>query len=57
MYLTVSSLPPANSQLLELSVIAGDEERLMELVQHFENHVQQEWFEPWEQLNWLVNNL
>jgi len=53
----VSALPPASSRLSELSVIAGGEERLMELMQHFENHIQQEWFEPWEQLSWLTNNL
>lgn len=49
--------PPASDQLSELSVIAGSEERLMSLVRRFENHIRQEWFEPWEQLSWLVNNL
>ncbi|XP_076470808.1 RAB11-binding protein RELCH homolog isoform X2 [Babylonia areolata] len=53
----LSALPSASSRLLELPIIAGDQERLMALVHRFENHVQQEWFEPWEQLNWLVNNL
>ncbi|KAL8571755.1 hypothetical protein ACOMHN_051122 [Nucella lapillus] len=53
----LSSLPSASSRLLELPVIAGDQERLTSLVHRFENHVQQEWFEPWEQLNWLINNL
>ena len=57
MIISVSSLPAASSQLLELWVIVGGEERLLSLVRHFENHIQQEWFEPWDQFNWLLNNM
>ncbi|KAK7505693.1 hypothetical protein BaRGS_00002964 [Batillaria attramentaria] len=57
MTVDLTVLPPASDRLSELSVLVGSEEQLQALVQHFENHIQQEWFEPWEQLNWLVNNL
>ncbi|XP_025114881.1 lisH domain and HEAT repeat-containing protein KIAA1468-like isoform X4 [Pomacea canaliculata] len=55
--LDVSYMPPSSSNLSDMHVIAGGEGRLLGLVQQYESHIQQEWFEPWDQLNWLVNNL
>ncbi|KAL3860033.1 hypothetical protein ACJMK2_010206, partial [Sinanodonta woodiana] len=49
--------PKPNSPLTDLRTIMGSNSRLAGLVAGFEEHIAQEWFEPWDSLNWLVNNL
>ncbi|KAH9515545.1 hypothetical protein Btru_011363 [Bulinus truncatus] len=53
----VSRYPRATSSLNDLLVMSGGEQILVKLVSQFEGHIDQEWFEPWEELNWIVNNL
>ncbi|KAK3746890.1 hypothetical protein RRG08_030301 [Elysia crispata] len=52
-----SQFPAVASRLSDLCVMAGGEQVLARLVHQFEEHIGQEWFEPWEELNWIVNNL
>ena len=52
-----SRFPAAGSQLTDLTVIVGSKRCLAAMVQLFEDHIDQEWFEPWDSLNWVVNNL
>jgi len=47
----------SNSRLTDLVTIVGNKWHLGALVKLFEEHIGQEWFEPWDNLNWLVNNL
>ncbi|CAG5116113.1 unnamed protein product, partial [Candidula unifasciata] len=56
-HVDTTRFPEANSPLSDLAVMAGGEEALIHLVTQFEAHIDQEWFEPWEELNWIVNNL
>ncbi|GFO28822.1 lish domain and heat repeat-containing protein kiaa1468 [Plakobranchus ocellatus] len=53
----MSRFPGSTSPLSDLSVMAGGEQVLAGLVHRFEEHIGQEWFEPWEEINWIVNNL
>ncbi|XP_071176146.1 RAB11-binding protein RELCH homolog [Mytilus edulis] len=48
--------PKSSSPLTDLNVIIGDSEELSSLVHRFHNHLSQEWFEPWDSFNWVVNN-
>jgi hypothetical protein len=40
-----------------MTIIAGNRKRLVAMVKLFEEHIDQEWFEPWDNLSWVVNNL
>ncbi|KAK3085392.1 hypothetical protein FSP39_002678 [Pinctada imbricata] len=53
----MSRFPKPTSPLTDLRVIMGDNSKLSALVHLFEEHLSQEWFEPWEMFNWVVNNL
>ncbi|XP_067652799.1 RAB11-binding protein RELCH homolog [Haliotis asinina] len=53
----MSRFPMPNCPLSDLSVILGGKQELSTLVHLYAEHLSQEWFEPWEQLNWVVNNL
>lgn len=55
--LEASRFPKPSSPLTDLKVIIGDSLRLSSLVFLFEEHISQEWFEPWETINWVVNNM
>lgn len=55
--LPASRFPTPSSTLTDLVTICGDKLRLAALVSLFEDHISQEWFEPWDSLNWVVNNL
>ncbi|CAC5412344.1 RAB11-binding protein RELCH,RAB11-binding protein RELCH homolog [Mytilus coruscus] len=48
--------PKSSSPLTDLNVIIGDSGELSSLVHRFQNHLSQEWFEPWDSFNWVVNN-
>ncbi|XP_035825823.1 RAB11-binding protein RELCH, partial [Aplysia californica] len=56
-YVDTSRFPGASSALSDLAVMAGSDASLVTLVRQFEGHLDQEWFEPWEEMNWIVNNL
>ncbi|XP_055891966.1 RAB11-binding protein RELCH homolog isoform X3 [Biomphalaria glabrata] len=56
-YVDFSRYPRATSPLNDLLVMCGGEQALVKLASHFESHIDQEWFEPWEEINWIVNNL
>ncbi|XP_052816582.1 RAB11-binding protein RELCH homolog isoform X2 [Mya arenaria] len=47
----------SSSRLTDLVTIVGNKWHLGALVKLFEEHIGQEWFEPWDNLNWVVNNL
>ncbi|XP_052230319.1 RAB11-binding protein RELCH homolog isoform X2 [Dreissena polymorpha] len=47
----------SGSRLTDLVTIVGNKWHLGALVKLFEEHINQEWFEPWDNLNWMVNNL
>ncbi|XP_041376691.1 RAB11-binding protein RELCH homolog [Gigantopelta aegis] len=49
--------PESTSLLSDLRVIVGDDRHLLALINKFEEHIGQEWVEPWEQYNWIINNL
>ncbi|XP_022335472.2 RAB11-binding protein RELCH homolog isoform X2 [Crassostrea virginica] len=53
----VSRFPKPSSLLTDLKVVCGDKDQLSALVYLFEHHIGQEWFEPWDSFNWVVNNL
>ncbi|XP_048752282.1 RAB11-binding protein RELCH homolog isoform X2 [Ostrea edulis] len=53
----ISQFPKPSSLLTDLKVVVGDKDQLSALVHLFEHHISQEWFEPWDSLNWVVNNL
>ncbi|KAL5022360.1 hypothetical protein ScPMuIL_001515 [Solemya velum] len=55
--LDCSNIPTCSSRLTDLRIIYGDTQRLSALVMLFEEHLNQEWFEPWQSFNWIVNNL
>jgi hypothetical protein len=54
---SVSRFPKPSSLLTDLKVVVGDKDQLSALVHLFEHHISQEWFEPWDSFNWVVNNL
>ncbi|XP_060602850.1 RAB11-binding protein RELCH homolog isoform X2 [Ruditapes philippinarum] len=47
----------SKSPLTDMTIIAGNRKRLVAMVKLFEEHIDQEWFEPWDNLSWVVNNL
>ncbi|ELT88848.1 hypothetical protein CAPTEDRAFT_190660 [Capitella teleta] len=49
-----SRFPPSPSELLDLSILVESPERLSVLLSLYENHINAEWFEPWEALNWVT---
>lgn len=53
----VSRFPKPSSDLTDLRVIVGNVRTLSAWVQQYEEHISQEWFEPWEQFNWVIKNL
>ncbi|KAL4235190.1 hypothetical protein ACF0H5_006828 [Mactra antiquata] len=52
-----SRFPKPSSPLTDLTTIAGNRKKLAAMVTLFEDHIDQEWFEPWDNLSWVVNNL
>ena len=55
--ISASRFPTPSSTLTDLVTITGDKQHLAALVNLFEDHISQDWFEPWDSLNWVVNNL
>ncbi|KAK6185475.1 hypothetical protein SNE40_007698 [Patella caerulea] len=55
--LDVCRFPDASCRLSDISIIIGDDRHLSNLVYLYEEYISQEWFESWDQLNWVVNNL
>ncbi|XP_062567299.1 RAB11-binding protein RELCH homolog [Saccostrea cucullata] len=53
----ISRFPKPCSLLTDLKVVCGDKDQLSAFVHLFEHHIGQEWFEPWDSFNWVVNNL
>ncbi|CAL1537766.1 unnamed protein product, partial [Lymnaea stagnalis] len=56
-FCSVSRFPRPTCALSDLLVMSGGERAFVKLLSRFEGHIDQEWFEPWEELNWIVNNL
>ena len=55
--ISASRFPTPSSTLTDLVTITGDKQHLAALINLFEDHISQDWFEPWDSLNWVVNNL
>ncbi|XP_052822976.1 RAB11-binding protein RELCH homolog isoform X2 [Octopus bimaculoides] len=53
----VFRFPKPSSDLTDLRVIFGNVNQLSAYIEQYEEHISQEWFEPWEQFNWVVKNL
>ncbi|XP_060073461.1 RAB11-binding protein RELCH homolog [Ylistrum balloti] len=52
-----SRFPKPSSPLSDLKTVVGGGRELSALMYLYENHISQEWFEPWDNFNWVVNNL
>ncbi|XP_033755767.1 LOW QUALITY PROTEIN: RAB11-binding protein RELCH-like [Pecten maximus] len=52
-----SRFPKPSSSLSDLKTVVGGGRELSALMSLYENHISQEWFEPWDNFNWVVNNL
>ncbi|XP_059148848.1 RAB11-binding protein RELCH-like isoform X1 [Physella acuta] len=56
-HVELTRFPGSSCPLSDLIVMSGGERALVQLVTKFEGHIGQEWFEPWEEMNWIVNNM
>ncbi|XP_069112711.1 RAB11-binding protein RELCH homolog isoform X2 [Argopecten irradians] len=52
-----SRFPKPSSALSDLKTVVGGGQELSALMHLYEDHITQEWFEPWDNFNWVVNNL
>ncbi|OWF38039.1 hypothetical protein KP79_PYT14357 [Mizuhopecten yessoensis] len=52
-----SRFPKPSSPLSDLKTVVGGGKELSALMSLYEKHISQEWFEPWDNFNWVVNNL
>ncbi|GIY95221.1 RAB11-binding protein RELCH homolog [Caerostris extrusa] len=51
----VDRLPTYPSSVLNPSIIFGDGDELMSAVKAFDRYLNSEWYKPWEQHDWAVN--
>ncbi|ESO82885.1 hypothetical protein LOTGIDRAFT_108770 [Lottia gigantea] len=48
--------PVSSCKLTDINIIIGDKQYLYHLLSLYEDYISEEWYEPWDQLNWVVNN-
>ncbi|GAB1600715.1 RAB11-binding protein RELCH homolog isoform X1 [Argonauta hians] len=53
----VFRFPKPSSDLSDPRIIFGNVQHLSAYIEQYEEHISQEWFQPWEQFNWVVKNL
>ena len=53
----VYSLPEPSTELLAAALLVDGEERLHDLLCHYEEYVSAEWYHPWKTHNWVADEL
>lgn len=46
-----------NSELCNVDIIIGSEDRLQRLVQLYESYISEEWYQPWDTFTWVTSEL
>jgi len=54
---SVYSLPKPSAELFAADLLLGSEERLHDLLYHYEDYVSAEWYHPWPTHNWVADEL